>query len=81
MCVCAFVVRLMLLESSQKVTTKRWRGREPRVPYLRAAARVLGCSSGHLWHVVVGIRTSPRLLERYRAWVATLPQTPAQAPE
>ena len=38
--------------------------------HVTSAARALGVSQGHLWHVLHGKRVSVRLMKRYRKFVA-----------
>lgn len=62
----------MIHETSEKSERK---GKRPpaakaRVPGVRAAAKALGVSPGHLWLTVAGHRTSYSLMRRYRAYLA-----------
>lgn len=56
--------------TKQQTRIARFGRRAPKVPGARIAARDLGCSPGHLHHVVTGSRRSPGLLARYQAWLA-----------
>jgi hypothetical protein len=38
--------------------------------HVSKAARALGVSQGHLWHVLNGNRVSESLLQRFREWDA-----------
>jgi hypothetical protein len=50
------------------------KGRLVRFPGASIAAGDLGVSRGHLHRVLTGERSSPDLLRRWRAWLASHPQ-------